>query len=150
MPDIDIEGDDTLLNEVKELREQIRDSRRETVAAKRESARALGELRRQLGPLYKALQMVFGELDAAGVDEAPAASGATSPRIAAVWENWKQKIGGQPAQLIDAFLLHGEMTYGQIAIAIGIKSSNVAQVVHRLNKAGLINKNGGKYSLKSL
>jgi predicted transcriptional regulator len=150
MPDEETTVEDDLRAEIRELQDQLRDAQRETATAKRDAGRAMSELRRQLGPLYKALQMVFGELDAAGVDEAPAASGSVNARMAAVWQNWKNKIGGQPAQLIDAFLLHGEMTSGQIAIAIGISPKNVAQVVHKLNKAGLIQKNGNNFSLKKL
>jgi uncharacterized protein YlxW (UPF0749 family) len=143
-------------DEIAELREENRTLRSqlrvaEAAAAKArseaEAAQSLAALRKQLNPLYRALQGVFGELDAIGVDDAAPQS---NSRTAAVWEAWKSKIGGQPAQLIDAFLLHGEMTSGQIAIAIGISPKNVAQVVHKLNKAGLIQKNGGKFSLKQL
>ena len=150
MPDIDVDGDDTLQGENQLLREQLRTAQRELAAAKRESARALGELRRQLGPLYKALQMVFGELDAAGVDEAPAASGPVNTRTAAVWESWKNKLGVGAAKCIDALLLHGEMNTNQLSIATGYHRNTVPQYVSKLNTAGLINKNGGRFSLKSL
>lgn len=136
--------------ENRELRDELRVARNETAQAKRDGARAMGELRRQLGPLYKALQMVFGELDAAGVDEAPAASGSMNARTSAVWDNWKAKLPGRPAQIIDALMLHGEMNSTQLAIAIGIHRNNVPQLIFRLNKAGLIDKNGTKYSLKKL
>lgn len=138
---------DELREENRELRAQLSEARREAQAAKRDAAQALTALRKVLSPLYRALQQVFGELDAAGVgDSAPA----TDARVSSVWEAWKSKIGGQPAQLIDAFLIHGEMTAAQIAIAIRIHPKNVAQVVHKLNKAGLIQKNGNLYSLKKL
>ena len=150
MPQDDNIEADELRDLNQQLREELRAAQRETAAAKRESARALGELRRQLGPLYKALQMVFGELDAAGVDEAPAASGPQNARTAAVWQAWKDRVGGQPAKLRAAFLRHGEMTSGQIAVAIQISPKNVAQVVHKLNKLSLIQKNGDKFSLKKL
>lgn len=150
MPENDDTDIDDLREENRQLRDDLRASQRELQTAKRESARALGELRRLLGPFYKAFQMVFGELDAAGVDEAPAASGTANPRITAVWQNWKQKMGGQAAQIIDALLLHDKMTAQQIAIAIGIHKKNVPQLIFKLNKAGLIDKNGGVFSLKQL
>lgn len=150
MPDSELESDHALREEIRDLRDRLRDAQRELSAAQHESARALGNLRRQLGPLYQALQMVFGELDAAGVNEAPAASAQVNSRTSAVWENWKTKLPGRPAQIIDALLLHGEMNSTQIAIAIGIHRNNVPGLIFRLNKAGLIDKNGTKYSLKKL
>lgn len=136
-----------LREEVQQLRSELRAARSEAARAKQDVGQAVAALRRQLTPLYRALQGVFGEMDAIGVEDA---TPATNSRTTAVWEAWKSRIGGQPAQLIDAFLLHGEMTSGQIAIAIGINPKNVAQVVHKLNKAGLIQKNGSKFSLKQL
>lgn len=139
---------DALREENRELRALLSTARRDADAAKLEAARALGSLQTVLSPLYRALQRVFGELDAAGVDDRDARP--MDARVSAVWDAWKAKIGGQPAQLIDAFLLHGEMTAAQIAIAIRVNPKNVAQVVHKLNKAGLIQKNGNLYSLKRL
>lgn len=141
---------DELREKLDDVKEQLRQSRQETATAKRDAARAMSELRRQLGPLYKALQMVFGELDAAGVDDAPASSGSVNARTTAVWENWKSKLPGRPAAIIDALMLHGEMNSTQLAIAIGIHRNNVPGLIFRLNKAGLIDKNGTKYSLKKL
>ena len=147
MPDVD--------DELRDLREQnrqlsvlLRDARTETAIAQRESARALGALRQQLSPLYRALQAVFGEIDAAGIADDGAAP--ANPRIAAVWESWKQKMGGHAGQIIGVLQLHREMTAQQIAIAIGIHKKNVPQLVHKLKKNGLINKNGDKFSLKEL
>jgi ribosomal protein L29 len=137
-----------LEDEIHELKRELSAARAETRQAKAEAQRAVAALRKQLAPLYQALRMVFGEIDAVGGSEA--VGNEPAPRIAAVWQAWKDKIGGQPAQLIDALLLHGELTSGQIAVAIGINPKNVAQVVHKLNKAGLVTKNGGKFSLKQL
>ena len=147
---IDVGNDtelDELRDEVRQLKRDLQNARAETQIAKRDAARAMTELRRQLSPLYKALQMVFGELDSVSADDTPTAS---SPKTSAVWEAWKSRIGGQPAKVIDALLLHGDLNAGQIAIAIGISPKNVAQVIHKLNKASLIEKNNGRFSLKSL
>lgn len=138
-----------LENEVKRLRRELAIANGEIAKAKGESSRALSALRKQLAPLYRALQAVFCELDAAGMDDAPPTHNDT-PRTIAIWENWKQKIRGQAAQIIDALLLHHEMTAQQIAIAIGIHRKNVPQLIFKLNKAGLIYKNGDRYSLKQL
>ncbi len=139
---------DDLREEIRDLREQLRDAQREVAMAKREAARALGNLRKQLNPLYQALQMVFGELDS--VDENEPLTAPVNPRTSAVWESWKSKLPGRTAQIIDALLLHGEMNSTQLAIAIGIHRNNVPQLIFKLNKAGLIDKNGNKYSLKKL
>lgn len=136
----------------RQLSRDLATARGETQRAKDESAAALSNLRRQLSPLYRALQMVFGELDAAGIGEASPSSTGTpnSDRTTAVWTSWKSKLGVGPAKLIDALLLHGEMNTQQLAIACGMNRNTVPNYIHALNKAGLISKNGGRFSLKSL
>lgn len=150
---IDVEPvDDSYEQELREerdaLREELRRVRADLAEARRGTAHALGALRKQLNPLYRALQSVFGELDAVGLDDSQPA--AMPSRTSAVWENWKSRMPGRPAQIIDALLLHGAMNSTQIAIAIGIHRNNVPPLIFKLNKAGLIDKNGTKYSLKQL
>jgi len=113
-------------------------------------ARGLKALRHQMEPLYNALRMVFGELDVAGVGVVSGAASAPSGRVAAVWESWKSKLGGKQAEFIQALLEHGEMTAVQLKVATHTGTSTVPQVIYKLNHLGLINKNGGKYSLKEL
>lgn len=143
-----------LESEVRRLTRALADARLEADRAREDATRALSALRRQLNPLYRALQAIFGELDAAGVDDAPVASPASgptvNPRVAAVWESWKQKLGAGPAKVIEALLLHGELNTQQLAIAVGVDRTTIPNYVHRLNKAGLIAKNGGRFSLKQL
>lgn len=72
-------------------------------------------------------------------------------RSNAVWEEWKQRLGGGVlARFIDAFLAHGELDSNQLAIITKCGRSNVATYIHRLNKVSLINKNGNRFSLKPL
>ncbi len=140
-----------LREENKKLARALQDANVRGDRAEEDTTRALSALRRQLKPLYSALQAVFGELDAAGVGDAPQPEGASAaPRNQAVWEAWKKRLGGKPSQLIDALLLHGEMSSAQIAIAIQCHPNSVPQIVYKLNKAGLLNKNGGRFSLKQL
>lgn len=133
---------------VVQLQGEVSRAQREAAQARRETAAALAALRRQLSPLYKALQAVFGELDAAGVDEsdAPTQQGQTS----AVWESWKARLPGGPAKIIDALLVHREMNTQQLAIATGVHRNSIPAMIYKLNKAGVINKNGGRFSLKTL
>ena len=47
-------------------------------------------------------------------------------------------------------MLHGDMNTQQLAIAIGQHRNSIPRLIYTLNKAGLINKNGGRFSLKQL
>jgi hypothetical protein len=134
------------------LREELREARQEASELRRESAskeRGAQELRTVLTPLYQALGHIFGEIDAMGVDGSTFATG-IDPRKAAIWTDWKQKFPGHPAKAIDALLLHGSMTQSQLRIAVGCATGTISNVVSTLNRAGLIDKNGGKISLKEL
>jgi hypothetical protein len=141
---------DVLEAEVKRLRRELAIANGEIAKAKADASRALTGLRKQLTPLYRALQSVFGELDAVGVENGPMSFAADNPRVSAVWNNWKSKLGGGPSKVIDALLLHGDMNTQQLAIACGCDRTTIPGYIHRLNKAGLINKNGGRFSLKQL
>jgi DNA-binding Lrp family transcriptional regulator len=55
-----------------------------------------------------------------------------------------------PAKAIDALLMHGALTQTQLRIHVGCAAGSISDLVYRLNKAGIINKNGGKISLKEL
>lgn len=158
VPDVDPEIE-RLQVANRQLRRDLDDARLETRRAREDADRALSALRRQLSPLYRALQMVFGELDAAGVTDTPSvAAGASAaatvnsgdPRVQAVWEKWKSHLPGYPARIIDALLIHGEMNTAQLAIAAGCKRQRISEGMVKLNKAGLINKNAGRFSLKQL
>lgn len=141
--------------EARRLRAELltaRQATQEAEAGSQEARRALTMLRQQLTPLYRALRAVFGELEAVA-DIQPSDStlaGAGDSRIAAVWESWKTKLGGQCAKVIDVLLTHGEMNTTQLAIAVGTRRQNIPNLIYKLNQAGLINKNGGRFSLKSL
>lgn len=134
----------------KELAAALRRANQDAAQARTESARALSALRKQLSPLYRALQGVFGELDSAGIAEDNAMPSASNPRTDAIWASWKSKFPGKPAMIIDALRLHREMNTSQIAIAIGSSRGNVPPMISKLNKAGLLQKNGVMFSLKEL
>lgn len=133
--------------EIVRLRRELAMANGEIARAKTDSARAVGALRTQLLPLYRALQSVFGEMEAIGDDSGGMPVDA---RTATIWATWKQRLGGQCAKVIDALLLQPGMNTTQLAIAIGTHRNNVPNLILKLNKAGLINKNGGCFSLKQL
>jgi hypothetical protein len=114
--------------------------------------RALALLRRQLEPLYTALRVVFGQLDAAGVAPENPCQEPVGREVKAspVWESWISKLGGKSADFIRALLEHGEMTSVQLRVVTHSGQQTVYDVTSKLNKLGLLNKNGGKYSLKQL
>lgn len=136
--------------EIRRLTSELAATRAETQRARQESARAVGALRKQLAPLYRALQAVFGEMDDVWIEDAPASVAAgPDARTVAVWNSWKSRMGSA-AKIIDALLLHGEMNTQQLAIATGYHRTTIPAMVHKLNKAGLLNKSGGRFSLKQL
>jgi hypothetical protein len=146
---------EALRAENRRLQRAVSDAELAAGRAREDADRALSNLRRQLNPLYRALQMVFGELDAAGVTDtaAPSTAPATAPTAPATdprWESWKQKLPGRAAEIIDLLLLHGEMSRNQLMAAMHVGKDVVRVTMSRLNVAGLINKNGGKFSLKPL
>ena len=146
--DLEIENR-TLREQLEEKDDELRKERR-----KRETIeRGVSRLREALSPTYNGLQMIFGEIDAMGVtDSGRSSNAAASPdsRISAVWESWKGRLGEGCAKVIDALLLHREMNTQQLAIATGYHRSTVPSYIYRLTKAGLLNKNAGRFSLKEL
>lgn len=136
-------------DEIDQLRGDLAVAKAEAARAVQQSSRAVANLRRQLSPLYQAFRAVFGEIEAVGGTEEEQQQ-AVSPRVNAVWESWKQKLGGKKAAFIQAMQEHGEMSAVQLKVATHTGTSTVPQVIYELNKLGLINKNGGKFSLKKL
>lgn len=163
---IDVESDpraekiDSLERQVAKLRGELSDARHELTRVREDSNRALTSLRQQLSPLYRALQRVFGELDDAGVLDgatpAPIANAPSPPptsdggRVQAVWNAWKQKLNAPCGRIIDALLVHGEMNTTQLSVAAQMHKSNVSKAIQKLNEVSVINKNGGRFSLKQL
>ena len=136
-----LEENRKLRDEIADLREQLR---RNKVLEEHEQ-RTL--IRMTLSPLHTALTHLFEQIDTAGVRTI---SGDGPQKNSAAWESWKQKLGGKVAEAIDVLLLHGEMNAAQLRIHLRCATNYVFQVISKLHKAGLINKNGGKISLKQL
>lgn len=115
--------------------------------------RGAAKLRQFLTPLHQGLGMVFGEFEAMGVEDAPVApqpAAVQSSAKDAAWEDWKKKLGGKAAEAIDILKLHGALNTKQLRLHLHCESSYAYQVVSKLHTHGLINKNGGKISLKEL
>ena|SRR5207253_10059076 len=140
-----------LRREIAGLEQELATAKQEVSAAKQGAADALSAiraLRHSLEPFYKALRMVFGEIsrvDAIGNSETAQPSSGLSPKL----EMMKTRLGGRQAEFI-TLLAHGPMTTAQLAAVAKCHRDTVSQVVHKLTKAGVINKNGGKFSLREI
>lgn len=154
---------DPLNEELKELREEnkklaraLQDANTRADRAREDADRALSNLRRQLTPLYRALQGVFGELDAAGVGDSPVQgteavdAGGRSTRELALWADWKTKLPDTCARVIDVLLLHSHLSVKQIMAAAKMGENTVYTATSKLGRLGLIEKSGGRFSLKQL
>lgn len=124
---------------------ELRTERRKNAAIEK----GVAELRTILSPLYQALGMVFGQIEAMGVSGS-GSTAASTPRNSAVWESWKQQLGGKTGAAIDVLLLHGEMSAQQLRIHLKCGNEYVYKVITKLANANLINRREGKVSLKEL
>ena len=93
--------------------------------------------------------MVFGQIEAMGVSGSGSTAASTT-RNSAVWESWKQQLGGKTGAAIDVLLLHGEMSAQQLRIHLKCGNEYVYKVITKLANANLINRREGKVSLKEL
>lgn len=143
----------SLRQEIRSLRQQLKDEREQSQDAIREARRqssdamrAQAKLKQYLQPFHTALQLIFGELEHVDANDTPPASPSASNK----WDLWKTKLGGLQADFIQAMQDHGEVTASQLKTICHCGSSTIPQIILRLNKLQLINKNGGRYSLKEL
>jgi chromosome segregation ATPase len=138
---------DRLTRERDALREENTDLQRRVA----EDTAPLARLRKVLEPLYRALQSVFNELESVAPAPDVAQAVPVSNHVAAAWEEWKTKLGGACASIITALQKHGSANYSQLMILIGVKRrQTVYDAILKLNKSGLIDKNGDRFSLKEL
>jgi len=137
-----------LRRRIDDLEEELREAQQELKAAKNQSAaerRALGKLRHALQPWKQLMNTIFGELDAAQIQGQESQGSGLSPK----WEMLKTRLGGRQAEFID-LLQHGEMTAAQLRAAAHCDIRTAYKTVEKMQAAGLLNKNGGKWSLKEL
>ena len=135
------------------LEEQLREARQqlhEAQQAAKMAVRAQTRLQKMIEPWWAALSAIRGEL----VEMVDDPTAGTEPRVAgkhsAIWESWKTKVSPLAGKIIDTLLLHREMNTQQLAIATGTHRNSIPRAIYELNKAGLINKNSGRFSLKEL
>lgn len=125
-----------------------KDERDMAKQAIQDSAHVIRIFRERFGPFFEFLKFLFGEASRvdAGIGNASHASGGNlSPK----WEMLKQKLGGRQAEFID-LLGHGEMTAAQLRAAAHCDIRTAYSVIEKMKGAGLVNKNGAKFSLKEI
>lgn len=148
-------------SEVMRLRDLNRNLTRELNAAldENESLRKrvsladapIARLREKLAPFYKLLQAVFGDIAELAPEQASSDASPVSSHVSAAWEEWKQKMGGAAAKIITALQKHRDANVEQLCVLIGTpRKQTIYDAIHKLNKSGLINKNGDRFSLKQL
>jgi hypothetical protein len=130
-----------LEDDLQNAREAVADERKRSANA----FRSMAALKQNLQPFYRALQMIFGELE-----DVSEVMGGSAPASREKWEIWKRKLPGKPAEFIEALLEHGELNSAQLKSLTHSGTSTVPQIIYKLNSLGLLNKNGGKFSLKDL
>lgn len=135
--------------DIRRLTRERDDAQREADRAAEDTNRALSNLRLQLSPLFRALQMVFGELDAAGVADAvvdPLKS--STQAVDGKWDEWKARLGPGCAKVIDVLLLGGQMTVTAIATTGKMGKRQVYVATAKMGQVGILDRNGSKFSLK--
>ena len=134
-----------------DLRHRLQIAELEASHAKEQVTVALTRLRSMTLPFYQLLRAVHGEIDALGIEDAPqAANGSAAKTGNPKWDNWKQKMPGRPAEMIDLLLLHENMSTKQLMAAMHCAKDTVYQAAYKLGQAGLVVNNGGRYSLKEI
>jgi hypothetical protein len=143
-----------LRREIAGLEQELQKAKDEAATAKlaaKDAVQAIRALRHQLEPFYAALKMVFGEISRVEVEGLPEDShpGHHTSGLSPKWEMLKTRLGGRQAEFID-LMAHGEMTAAQLRAAAHCDIRTAYSVIEKMKAAGLLNKNGGKFSLKEL
>jgi len=142
-----------LRREIIGLEKELADAKAEAATVRQQSSdaiHAIRALRKQTEPLYMALKMIHGEISRVDAGELSTGDASTpnNSKHDTRAEFWKQKLGGSQALFITLLLEHGAMTTAQLVASAHCGKTKVRNVIYRLNKAGILSKNGGHYSLK--
>lgn len=155
-------GPDDDAGEIDRLRASVERVTRERDAARtqvvdlqrrlRQATSSTERLREQLEPLYRALQGVWGELEEVAPDaKQEATEESPGAKSSPIWESWKTRMPGAPAKIIDALLMHGTATVEQLVVLTQIsRKQTIYDSIKRMKTAGIIDKNGGRFSLKKI
>jgi hypothetical protein len=140
----EIAGLEQELEEVKAERDQLKQ-------ASADSIQAIRALRKLLDPFHTVLRMIYGEISRIDVGQIGVESNGNNSAsvLSPKWQMLKTKLGGRQAEFID-LLQHGPMTAAQLRAAAHCDIRTAYSVIERMKAGGLLDKNGGKFSLKDL
>jgi len=144
---VDPVDSDLLRRRIQRLESELRDAQKEARDARaevRQVRESLDAIERYLEPFYRGLRGLFEKFEAASVGAESPSTGQSNAK----WESWKQRLPGKAAEFIDLLLLHGEMSAANLKAAAHCSSDTVYQTIYKLNSAGILTKNGGRFSLK--
>lgn len=117
----------------------------------------LAQLHQRVEGLEALIQAIRAEVDPwarfrrGGSGPAAEASSPSSVGGNPKWEMWKRRFPGRVSEVIDLLLVQGSMNQSQLCAVLKCDSRTLsAKMIYPLNKAGLLNKNGGMFSLKEL
>jgi hypothetical protein len=98
-----------------------------------------------------ALRMVLSAVLRRMADELSAGDVAAAPAAGGAWDMWKSRVTPRAKQVIEVLLAQREATAKQLCAALKCDPRTLAKgPIYELNRAGLLSKNGGMYSLKPL
>jgi hypothetical protein len=137
-----------LKREKEKLEQDLAHAQMEAKHAKANAEQSVRNLRASLTGLYTGLKQLFGEMDAIAPN-ADNQDGA-SPAANTKWDVWRQRFPGKGAQIIDLLLIQQQMNVRQLCAALKCDPRTLAQYIHKLTKADLVQKNGKDYSLKPI
>lgn len=151
-----------LLDEIERLKADLRTMRQERDRALADGLAAKSSvegLRDVLGPLRRAINAIYGEIAASGVNPEPSAiaspslgqvTNGTDPRLHSLdkWDGIKKRLGGTEAELIDVLLTAGPRTNTQLKSLLKLAYSTVCALTLKMSNMGFITKSGDAYKLR--
>ena len=106
-------------------------------------------IQRMIEPWKNAIGLLFGEIENMNMEDEHSKTSVPS-RISAVWDQWKRKLPGKPAEVIQCLLDHGTLSRQQLRAAAGGGWSTIDAATGKLASLGLIDRAAGKYCLRQL
>jgi hypothetical protein len=135
-----------LVDENSRLREELAGS---TATLHREQA-PLRQVKKILDPLHRALQALYGEIEAAGIEDssAPAAAAAPGQPIPETkYAAWKQRLSPACGKIIDALLVQ-PLTHSQMVVYCKMHFDTIGKALKIMKANALLEQDGKVYRLK--
>lgn len=143
-----------LAAEIETLKRELEDERRKGKSA----ASAIKAIQKHFKAEFMVLRAVFGEIEAIGLgdDDVPAQRSGGSlhtPLDSSRYAPWKEKFKGQTAAAIDILVMYeAGLTRKQLAsfLKVAPGSGTLTDVIYKLNRAELIEKDGKVVRLRRI